>query len=99
LLAGPLFYVAYNLYKLEFQQVDSNYQNSKSRAITKLFSFASSVAITTIWASELEGTQKNEYGDVLLLIYWIATLRVLLDKGRPGKRITIIMMSTVSTAS
>lgn len=79
LLSLPLAYVAYNLYNSEFQQFDENYEPSKTRTITKILSLSSSIAITTIWVGELEGTQKNEFGDILLMIYWIATLRVLLD--------------------
>lgn len=99
LLSLPLAYVVYNLYQSEFHQTDRNYEPDNIRLLTKVISVSCSITITTIWASELEGTQKNEFGDILLLIYWVATLRVLLDKGKPRKSIMIIVMSTLSLAS
>jgi len=100
LLVGPLVYVIYALSKAELSQTEGTHEpKMATRGFLKIFHFIASVSLTTLWIGEIEGMRKNEFGDVLILIYWVGSMRVFLDKDKPAKNLLISMMSTASLGS
>lgn len=100
LLVSPIIYVIYALSKAELSQTEVIHEpKMATRSFLKIFHFIASISLTTLWIGEIEGMKKNEFGDILILIYWISSLRVFLDKDKPVKSLMISMMSTASLGS